>query len=50
MTGRWREENCFRYGRASFDLDSLVAVGALVDDAGKTRGLLRIDQEREQHR
>ncbi len=27
-----------------------VVVGALVDDAGKTRGLLRIDQEREQHR
>jgi hypothetical protein len=27
-----------------------VVVGALVDDAGKTRGLLRIDREREQHR
>jgi hypothetical protein len=27
-----------------------VDVGALVDDAGKTRGLLRIDQQREQHR
>jgi hypothetical protein len=27
-----------------------VVVCALVDDAAKTRGLLRIDQEREQHR
>jgi hypothetical protein len=27
-----------------------VVVGALVDDAGKARGLLRIDQEREQRR
>jgi hypothetical protein len=23
MAGRWREEDCFRYGRAYFDLDSL---------------------------
>ncbi len=32
MTGRWREENCFRYGRAHFALDALDSYAVTPDD------------------
>jgi len=35
MTGRWREENCFRYGRAHFDLDSLDSYAVTPDDPAR---------------
>ncbi len=37
MTGRWREENWFRYGRAHFDLDSLDSYAVTPDDPGPHR-------------
>ncbi len=36
MTGRWREENWFRYGRAHFDLDSLDSYAVTPDDPDRT--------------
>jgi hypothetical protein len=35
MTGRWREENWFRYGRAHFDLDSLDSYAVTPDDPAR---------------
>ena len=35
MTGRWREENWFRYGRAHFALDSLDSYAVTPDDPGR---------------
>ena len=32
MTGRWREENWFRYGRAHYELDSLDSYAVTPDD------------------
>ncbi len=36
MTGRWREENWFRYGRAHFDLESLDSYAVTPDDPDRT--------------
>ena len=36
MTGRWREENWFRYGRAHLDPDSLDSSAVTPDDPGRT--------------
>jgi hypothetical protein len=35
MSGRWREENWFRYGRAHYALDSLDSYAAAPDDPGR---------------
>ena len=35
MTGRWREENWFRYGRAHFALDSLDSYAVIPEDPGR---------------
>ena len=35
MTGRWREENWFRYGRAHFALDSLDSYAVTPDDPAR---------------
>ena len=35
MTGRWREENWFRYGRAHYALDSLDSYNAAPDNPGR---------------
>ncbi|HXZ75930.1 MAG TPA: helix-turn-helix domain-containing protein [Streptosporangiaceae bacterium] len=35
MTGRWREENWFRYGRAHFALDSLDSYAVIPDTPGR---------------
>jgi hypothetical protein len=35
MTGRWREENWFRYGRPHFDLDSLDSYAVTPDDPAR---------------
>ena len=35
MTGRWREENWFRYGRAHFALDCLDSYAVAPDDPGR---------------
>ena len=35
MTGRWREENWFRYGRAHFDLDSPDSYAITPDDPAR---------------
>ena len=35
MTGRWREENYFRYARAHFALDALDCYAAAPDDPGR---------------
>jgi len=35
MTGRWREENYFRYARAHFALDALDSYAVIPDDPAR---------------